>query len=82
MKPLFIKAPEKQKQKKKTITNKKVQCSISKNIFKAKRDLRTVSFFQKKLCKEKNTVLFDFSLICYDFFCQVFWEFDSCHKNI
>ena len=34
------------------------------------------------LCKEKNIVTFDFSFICYDFFCQLFWEFNSYRKKI
>ena len=43
---------------------KKKMCSISKNIFKAKWDLRTVSFFQKKLCVKKKIYLF---LTCHSF---------------
>ena len=34
------------------------------------------------LCKEKNIITFDFSFNCYDFFCEVFWEYNSYHKNI
>ena len=46
------------KKKEKTIKNKNVQSSVSKNIFKAKCDLKTVSFFQKKLCVKKKLKLF------------------------
>ena len=51
------------KNRKKKIKNKNVQCSISTKFFKAKWDLRTLSFFWGKLSVKKKIVIFDFSFI-------------------
>ena len=51
--PTIYEGSRKKKQRKKK-KSKNMQCSVLKNIFRAKWDLRMVSFFQKKLCVKKK----------------------------